>query len=117
MELNSVTKRFQAKDTSIADMRAILDDVIAKHPKPFDQLSCTANIIVYPLFESAVSKIQDGKEHSLTDEEKEYISRIVKSLSYSHTYRFSLLPLARRVMKRRRFSKNAKSAYIDLRFM
>ena len=116
-DLNSVTKRFQADDNTIADVRAVLDKVISKYPGTKTRLDSSASIVMYPSFESAVSKIQDGLENSLTDVEKSFVSHLLKSSSNGSSDLFTSLPLAEQVMKRRRFSRNAKSAYMDLRFI
>lgn len=60
LDFNSVTKRFQKEDNLIADVRTILDDVIARFTSTKDRLRVDANIVLYPFFESLVAKIQDN---------------------------------------------------------
>ena len=69
-ELQSVTTKLQSKDLTMAENRFLLDKTITLFPEMANVIGREASIVHSPLFESAVTKIQDQKEHKLTDEEK-----------------------------------------------
>ena len=116
IDLNSATKCFQRENITFADVRAVLDEIIVIHPSLASRLETNAEIILFKSFESAIAKIEDGLEASLNDAEKDAANHLLKETQRSHDL-FKNLPLAERVLKRRRFSKTAKSSYIDVRFI
>lgn len=65
-DLDSVTKKFQKDDISMADVRAIIKEVMEKHPDTKIRLHDDAKISLYPDFECAVAKILANDEVELT---------------------------------------------------
>ena len=80
--LDSVTKALQGKTVDLSDTRALFDQVIKAFPetaRPY--LACDANIVLNPTFEIAISELQNGQEHLLTEDEKETVSQFVSPIS------------------------------------
>ena len=116
-DLDSVTNHFQSETASLAEIRAILNGVLEQYPETLHRLNDRADIILHSDFESARAKIQDDKEDQLTDEEKLCVTALLKDKTASPIDDISLLPLAQRVLKKRKMMKEKKSEYIDLRFL
>lgn len=114
--LDSVTKRFQKEDITLAEVCAILEDVIKKHTSTESRLSPTAKIALNLVFESSIVKIQDGHESKLNLFKLKSVTHLLKSTVHAYDD-VQNLPLAEKTMKRRRFLLHDKSKYLDLRFI
>lgn len=69
--LESVTKNLQDGMKKLSDVRANLDAVIAQFPNTNDLLRADAKIVLYPLFEFAIVKVEVGDIRMISREEKQ----------------------------------------------
>lgn len=67
-DLDSVLKALQHYCKTLADTRAVLDEVINLHPDTAKRLYESAAIVLHPKFERAIAKLQSGKHGDLTKE-------------------------------------------------
>lgn len=116
-QFNSVTKRFQAKDNTIADVWTILGDVIEKYNDKTRKDGCN-RILPSSYSQKCNRQYQkfkmDGHEDNLTKIENVYVSQLLKAPNVTETDIFSSLPLMEQVIKCRRCCRNDRSAYLDL---
>ena len=82
-ELKSVTETLQRPTLTFLESEILLNSVIVAFPLfPFNSyLSIESNIVSNPDFESAIIKIQDGRELDMSVEEREAVNGLMKSAS------------------------------------
>ena len=68
--MESINKKLQADDTTLADVRALFDHVIDSFPTATPRLQPDANIVHSPDFESGLVKLQLGNNNALSRSER-----------------------------------------------
>lgn len=117
-ELDSVTKRLQDEETTMADVRVLFDATIAKYPETLCRLGETAGIVLHPEFESALVKLQENRVVDLTNTEKVSVSGLKLMDSVNNTTADAETSFASRALKKRRINSSTHSAgYMDSRFI
>jgi len=114
-ELDLVTKALQAEDRTLVEVRNLFDEVMTSVERETGhRLGEDANIIHDKVFESAVRKIQRGRQDDLTLDE----AVAVRGLRRNNTEvrMQDTLSLVERALKRHRGTTTA-SEYIDCRFI
>lgn len=101
----------------MAYIQAIISELIRNHPKTTMLLNYSAEIILTPEFEIAVSKISENIESELTLSEKIIGPHLLKTNENRPVEKVSSLSWADRILKRRRLSKYSHPSYIDLCFL
>jgi hypothetical protein len=72
-KLQSITVALQIEDLRLCDARALLDAAISLMPNELEYLAADATILHTPKFQSAVVKIQNEDNASLTQEEENLV--------------------------------------------
>lgn len=105
-QLNSVTVELQRENLKLAEARDLFDGVIDLFPSMAHHLGENADIVTDVLFESGILKVQRGKEHLLTTEEKRKLRMFEKTTNdaaaAAPANEEDNLTFAQRLLKRRR---------------
>ena len=120
IELKSVTESLQRSNLTFGESEVLLESVIAAFPLfPFaDYLSIYANIVAKPFFESAIVKIQDGKEMELSLDEEDAVVVLRKNTEEAEDGDCGDLTFAQRALKRKRVKDTRNSSrYFDTTFI
>ncbi len=75
-QLDSMTKALQSDSVTCADVRAMFDAVIQEFPDVASRLSNTFRVVQNSVLETAIVKLQDNAEASLTSEEATSIENL-----------------------------------------
>lgn len=119
-DLESVTKVLQDDSISISDVKHLFEEVVTSFESTNDKLRPDADIILNPEFESAIAKIQDNKESTLSSLENISVENLKAEAETNRQINQSEenLSIVERSRKRRRLSLNCNGVkYIDLSFI
>lgn len=91
-DLNSVSKHFQNEYLTIVDVPAVLNEFIKK-PSSCSILGTYVDIVLYPSFQSAITKIQDVNELETIPDENWSVTQWLQPNLHSQFDVFDNLPL------------------------
>ena len=123
MKLKSGTLALQCGNITIADIDCLFEKVTSEFPCTKKYLDPMAPIVLSPVFESAVCKLQNGQQSDLKEGEKGEISNLlIQSVSQPKVVRIvnEEEDFASSIIKKRRQECETKSPYrmyIDTRFL
>ena len=119
-ELNSYTVTLQEPSIDLSDVRCLFDKILAKYPEMATHLAADASIIHCPLFESALMKIQDFCEDSLSEAESNAVLAFKKPESQIENQGSPVDSMAHEIIKRRKIEKKSshpESKYFKTKFL
>lgn len=120
IQLKSVTESLQKTNLTLAESEMLLETVIDEFPEfPFeDFISNVAQIVAHPFFESAIVKIQNGKESELIIEEQKAAAALLKAADETEEEDLGDLTFAQKALKKRRLSVSRNSSrFINTSFL
>ncbi|RHY91523.1 hypothetical protein DYB35_011310 [Aphanomyces astaci] len=115
-ELESGTKDLQAEDSTILDARNLFDETILLYPDAAKRLGPNADILVSPIFESAVTKLLNNAAGQLSAVERESVCGLQMNFLATQNPSDKPLTLAERAKKRKKTS-HEEFNYLDCRFL
>lgn len=107
-DLESITKELQFNRTTLADVRARFDTVIAEYRSTSKYFDSSASIVRHKDFESVFAKKQAGKVQQLTQSESASISQLTPEPTNTENEN-----LAQRALKKQNIERTECSFYID----
>ena len=135
-QINTVTTKLQKKDLPLSSCRDILEilwDTIQQRSSKRESIffRCTlennyikpnARIVHSVLFESAVSKLQNGKDHLLTEDERETVECLKKKKNTKDVLQESEIEgddedCMETLLKRRKTEKKQSGEYVNASFI
>ncbi|KAJ0395211.1 hypothetical protein P43SY_004069 [Pythium insidiosum] len=76
-QMHVVTKALQSDSKNVADVRYLFDELVSSFPVMAARLAPNADIVESVSFESALVKIQEGREDRLTRSERAAVERLL----------------------------------------
>ncbi|KAG3054701.1 hypothetical protein PC121_g16157 [Phytophthora cactorum] len=114
-----VSMALQEEGTTVADVRAIFDDVIAEIPDTTHHLNSTAAIVQHAPFENALVKIQRGQGGELTAAELKAAQNLIVTDESEEidVDAETGLGFAARALQRRRIAEQQEHRFMDTVFL
>lgn len=119
-DIESIWKALQKDTTTLTDTRLLFDKISNAYPVVKETLAADANIVVDKYFESAVTRIQQGKADSLMPSEEQSVRYLKKLPKQNHESSKSNweISFADQPFKKQRLDKQGSpSEYLDLWFL